>query len=459
MEKVSVNKNQQDQSRAVSDNLTQRKKGNNSAQEFVDNRAEAETQLRMAEMINNSPYQAKQYRMGDVIRGVAQRQENKEEEELAEPVQRQKNKTGLPDNLKSGMENLSGHSLDHVKVHYNSPKPAAVQAHAYAQGSDIHLASGQEKHLPHELGHVVQQAQGRVKPTTSVGGMSVNDNPGLESEATVMGDRALQMKGVAQAVKATNISSNKSLIVQRKVITRIRTKKLSPELPRVISEIRIEGRAPTTVKGAQGDHTVAETLINESVKREVMNQQPKMALNNLIVLARLTLPEDAITELSDNFYTKYWGSIDEMEGEDKNSVIEEMIQRYIELANKREATAFLRDDELTRGNKGERKAIGGVRELADKLQLGQEVTNNDLAIVARNLALLVDMRYYEEQQVRYTMVILRAVQHAVLSVLPQLTKEQVHFMLARLMSTELGLRDEISTENQNTILGGIISQL
>jgi hypothetical protein len=108
----------------------------------------------------------------------------------AAPVQR--NNTGLPDNLKSGMENLSGMSLDHVKVHYNSAKPAAVQAHAYAQGSDIHLGSGQEKHLPHELGHVVQQAQGRVKPTTSIGGMAVNDNAGLESEADVMGAKALR---------------------------------------------------------------------------------------------------------------------------------------------------------------------------------------------------------------------------------------------------------------------------
>lgn len=67
-----------------------------------------------------------------------------------------------------------------------------MQAHAYAQGSDIHLASGQEKHLPHELGHVVQQAQGRVAPTTSVAGMAVNDNPALEHEADVMGAKALR---------------------------------------------------------------------------------------------------------------------------------------------------------------------------------------------------------------------------------------------------------------------------
>lgn len=123
---------------------------------------------------------------------VQRMDEELEEEEL---VQRQPNQTGLPDNLKSGMESLSGMSLDHVRVHYNSSKPAAVQAHAYAQGSDIHLASGQERHLPHELGHVVQQARGEVKPTTEVGGMPVNDNPGLESAATEMGNKALSLGG------------------------------------------------------------------------------------------------------------------------------------------------------------------------------------------------------------------------------------------------------------------------
>ncbi len=104
----------------------------------------------------------------------------------------QRNNTGIPDKLKSGMESLSGMSLDHVKVHYNSPKPAAVQAHAYAQGSDIHIASGQERHLSHELGHVVQQAEGRVQPTTTVAGLAVNDNVGLETEATKMGEHALR---------------------------------------------------------------------------------------------------------------------------------------------------------------------------------------------------------------------------------------------------------------------------
>ncbi len=110
-------------------------------------------------------------------------------------IQRKKNATGLPDQLKSGIENLSGHNMDDVKVHYNSSKPAQLNAHAYAQGSEIHLGSGQEKHLPHEAWHIVQQKQGRVKPTKQLKAkVNINDDEGLEKEADVMGAKALQMK-------------------------------------------------------------------------------------------------------------------------------------------------------------------------------------------------------------------------------------------------------------------------
>ena len=105
------------------------------------------------------------------------------------PVQK-KNLTGMPDNLKAGIEDLSGFSMDDVRVHYGSSKPAAVQAHAYTQGTDIHIAPGQERHLPHEAWHVAQQMAGRVQPTTEIGGMPVNDNAALEHEADVMGARA-----------------------------------------------------------------------------------------------------------------------------------------------------------------------------------------------------------------------------------------------------------------------------
>jgi len=104
------------------------------------------------------------------------------------------NNTGLPDSLKSGLENLSGMSMDAVRVNYNSPKPAELNAHAYTQGTDIHVASGQERHLPHEGWHVVQQMQGRVQPTMQMqGGVNINDDAGLEKEADVMGGKALQL--------------------------------------------------------------------------------------------------------------------------------------------------------------------------------------------------------------------------------------------------------------------------
>lgn len=104
----------------------------------------------------------------------------------------QPNRTGLPDQLKSGIENLSGYAMDDVRVHYNSSKPAQLNALAYAQGNEIHLGSGQERHLPHEVWHVVQQRQGRVQQTTQAKGVAINDSPQLEREADLMGARAVE---------------------------------------------------------------------------------------------------------------------------------------------------------------------------------------------------------------------------------------------------------------------------
>ncbi|MBO1350442.1 MAG: DUF4157 domain-containing protein [Hormoscilla sp. GUM202] len=107
------------------------------------------------------------------------------------------NKTGLPDRLKAGIESLSGYDLSGVRVNYNSPKPAQVNALAYTQGQAIEIAPGQEGHLPHEAWHVVQQKQGRVRKTMEVNGVGVNGDRGLEREADVMGQRALQMRSRA----------------------------------------------------------------------------------------------------------------------------------------------------------------------------------------------------------------------------------------------------------------------
>jgi hypothetical protein len=108
---------------------------------------------------------------------------------------RSDNRTGMPDHLKAGLEGLSGMDFSDVRVHRDSPKPAGVNALAYAQGSEIHLGPGQERYLPHEAWHVVQQRQGRVQPTAEIAGVAVNDDPQLEREADAMGVMAMRRNG------------------------------------------------------------------------------------------------------------------------------------------------------------------------------------------------------------------------------------------------------------------------
>ncbi|MCH2023366.1 MAG: DUF4157 domain-containing protein [Saprospiraceae bacterium] len=153
-----------------------------SSENFVDNSPEAleAKQLQQMADMSSESIQFKEW------------ESNLDHSSKEETVQKKENNTGLPDNLKAGMENLSGQSLDDVKVHYNSDKPEQLNAHAYAQGTDIHLAPKQEKHLPHELGHVVQQKDGIVKPTTQVNGANVNDDKSLEKGADTLGAQALK---------------------------------------------------------------------------------------------------------------------------------------------------------------------------------------------------------------------------------------------------------------------------
>jgi Domain of unknown function (DUF4157) len=156
-------------------------------------------QTALMDQIANGPRVLQQKAFSDSVRNsprvMAQRQR---ESSPGSPAPRaagepEPNNTSLPDALKSGVESLSGMSLDNVKVHYNLSRPAQLDALAYAQGSDIHVAPGQECRLPHEAWHVVQQAQGRVKPTMQLkDAVPVNDDAGLEREADVMGAKALQ---------------------------------------------------------------------------------------------------------------------------------------------------------------------------------------------------------------------------------------------------------------------------
>lgn len=115
------------------------------------------------------------------------------------------NRTGIPAQMKRDFEGRSGLSLDDVRVHYSSDKPARLGALAYTQGSQVYVGPGQQRHLPHELGHVIQQKRGLVRPTGTVNGLPVNESAGLEAQA----DRILQMKAAGPGFSGSVVQMKK----------------------------------------------------------------------------------------------------------------------------------------------------------------------------------------------------------------------------------------------------------
>ena len=108
--------------------------------------------------------------------------------EFAAKEKTKENLTGIPMQLKERMEQRTGVSFDDVRVHYNSDMPARLGALAYTQGNLVEIGPGQESHLPHELGHVVQQKLGLVRANAMhPSGVAMNTEEGLERQADRIG--------------------------------------------------------------------------------------------------------------------------------------------------------------------------------------------------------------------------------------------------------------------------------
>jgi hypothetical protein len=159
----------------------------------------------------------------------------------------------LPETMRGRMERLFGADLSAVRIH-EGPQAESVGALAYTQGTDIHFAPGQydpestrgQELIGHELGHVVQQAQGSVQPTTHSAGVAVNDSSALEREADELGARAAGAErdvpgsaGTADARTPAPIqaSHGKAAPIQRKGPTEAEKKQaeaLTTELQKLI---------------------------------------------------------------------------------------------------------------------------------------------------------------------------------------------------------------------------------
>lgn len=104
----------------------------------------------------------------------------------------------LPDSVQAKMEKAFHTDFSEVQIHPESSVASQIGAVAFAQGNDIHFAPGTyqpetqsgQQLLGHELTHVVQQRQGRVKANVPDASLPINDDPSLEAEADRYGSLA-----------------------------------------------------------------------------------------------------------------------------------------------------------------------------------------------------------------------------------------------------------------------------
>lgn len=93
--------------------------------------------------------------------------------------------------VREKMERTFDTDFSGVTIHRQSQQAVRLNASAFTKGQQIHFAPGQyqphssegQQLLRHELTHVVQQRQGRVSPTTRMGGLPVNNEARLEAAA------------------------------------------------------------------------------------------------------------------------------------------------------------------------------------------------------------------------------------------------------------------------------------
>jgi ribosomal protein S18 acetylase RimI-like enzyme len=109
----------------------------------------------------------------------------------------------LPDAVRGRMEAVMGADFSQVRIHVG-PQAERIGAVAFTLGTDIYFAPGRyqpdtshgQQLLGHELAHVVQQRQGRVRNPLG-GGVAVVQDHALEAEADRLGHRAAAYRSPA----------------------------------------------------------------------------------------------------------------------------------------------------------------------------------------------------------------------------------------------------------------------
>lgn len=167
-------------------------------------------------------------------------------------------------NLIEKAEQYSGYALHDVEVHYNSPKPQVFDAQAYTEGNDIYLTTGAEYLLSHELGHVVQQKEGKMTVTGIEHGMPVNTDKKMEEEADQF---SYNMKHIP--VRQEKFPELKTSNAQSTPLQFGKKKKLSKPKKLEKKGIIKKKSAEEGTEEETGDGTVGEFKLPETVCEQV----------------------------------------------------------------------------------------------------------------------------------------------------------------------------------------------
>lgn len=246
------------QRKTISPASTKEKKGKtNQKLSFTDNRTNSDDVSNLQSNIDNS----------ENVQSIYQLQKKVD------------NSNSLPEGLKEGVEQLSGEDMSDVKVNYNSNKPKQFDAHAYANGSEIEIAPGQEKHLPHEAWHVVQQKQNKVKPIEKTNyGKLINDEQILEDESDKMGSKALEysLPSNENLKKSKTISPVFQLAKDEKKKKKSEDEKKEDEEKENIDKEEIEEKK----KENKSEEEVKEEKENKAEKGEVEKKEKSKRKSN-----------------------------------------------------------------------------------------------------------------------------------------------------------------------------------
>ena len=121
--------------------------------------------------------------------------------------------------------------LSGVRIHTGSPAAQKLNAEALTHNGHVHVAGGSYSNdtLGHELGHLRQQNEGRVRANAMIAGVPLNDSSALESEADDAGRsaaRALAGPSVHSAPTDGAESAGPGLVQRRETAQPVIQRKL-----------------------------------------------------------------------------------------------------------------------------------------------------------------------------------------------------------------------------------------